>query len=347
MQFLKTGISRHVLIYLLLLLLVLFFLFDLFLGSTSIPFSEIIKTILTGHSSHPEWKIIVLDFRLPKALAAILAGIALSVSGLQMQTIFRNPLAGPDVLGISSGASLGVAILVLGMSGFFSSNISSVLGNWAIVLAACIGAAASLLLVLAVSSKVRDIMTILILGIMIGAAISSVVNILQYFGSESLLKSFVVWTMGSLGHISKMQLLVLFPCVLSGLVLSFLSVKRLNALLLGEKYATTLGLNIKFSRVLIFTSTSILAGSTTAFCGPVAFIGIAVPHLCRYIFKTSDHKILLFASMIVGAIVLLFCDMVSQLPGSDITIPLNSVTALMGIPVVVWIVIQNQKKNLW
>lgn len=339
--------SKRVLFYLLLFCFISLFVLDLFLGSVNISFPDIIKTLATGHNSNHEFEVVILDFRLPKALAAILAGIALSVSGLQMQTVFRNPLAGPDVLGISSGASLGVALLVLGLPSFFTSNISSILGNWALIIAACIGAAVTLFIILIISSRVRDIMTILILGIMIGAAISSVVSILQYFGSESLLKSFVVWTLGSLGNISKLQIGILSSCIALGLTLSFISVKKLDALLLGEKYAFTMGLNLKRTRLLIFISTSILAGSTTAFCGPIAFIGIAIPHICRIIFKTSEHRILLFATVIAGATILLLCDIISQLPGSNLTLPINSVTALIGIPIVIWIITRNRKQNQW
>jgi iron complex transport system permease protein len=339
--------SKRVLFYLLLFCFISLFVLDLFLGSVNISFPDIIKTLVTGHNSNHELEVVILDFRLPKALAAILAGIALSVSGLQMQTVFRNPLAGPDVLGISSGASLGVALLVLGLPSFFTSNISSILGNWALIIAACVGAAVTLFIILIISSRVRDIMTILILGIMIGAAISSVVSILQYFGSESLLKSFVVWTLGSLGNISKLQIGILSSCIALGLTLSFISVKKLDALLLGEKYAFTMGLNLKRTRLLIFISTSILAGSTTAFCGPIAFIGIAIPHICRIIFKTSEHRILLFATVIAGATILLLCDIISQLPGSNLTIPINSVTALIGIPIVIWIITRNRKQNQW
>lgn len=346
MYFLKTGINKSFLFCLLLLIAISLFLLDLFLGSVNISFFEILRTLATGHSINPECQVIIFDFRLPKALAAVMAGIALSVSGLQMQTIFRNPLAGPDVLGITSGASLGVALVVLGMSSFITVNASSILGNWAIIVAACSGAAAALAIILIISSRVRDVMTILILGIMIGAAISSVVSILQYFSNESLLKSFVVWTLGSLGHISKLQLAILGPCIAAGLILSIFSIKKLDALLLGEKYAVTMGLNIKTARRMVFISTSILAGSTTAFCGPIAFIGIAVPHICRIIFKTSEHKILLAGSMITGSIVLLLSDIISQLPGSSLTIPINSVTALIGIPIVIWIITKNQKRNL-
>lgn len=341
----QASIKISLLFYLLAVLLVFIFFLDLFLGSVNIPFLEILRALTTGHSSHHEWEIIIFDFRLPKALAAIMAGVALSVCGLQMQTVFRNFLAGPDVLGINSGASFGVALLVMGMSSFFNPLMIGIIGNWAVVIAACAGALITLLAILVISAKVRDIMTILIIGIMISFAITSIVSILQYFSNEALLKSFVVWTLGSLGHINKTQLTIMCPCVLSGLALSVISVKRLNALLLGENYAVTMGLRIKSTRLLIFASTSILAGSITAFCGPIAFIGIAVPHICRLIFKSSDHKILLFACSLVGAILLLLSDIISQLPGSNLTIPINSVTALLGIPVVVLIIVQNQKRN--
>ncbi len=339
--------SKSAIFYFLSFLLLLLFLLDLFLGSVNISFFEIAKSLVTGHSANKEWDIVIFDFRLPKALAAISAGIALSVSGLQMQTVFRNPLAGPDVLGINSGASLGVALLVLGMSLFSTAYFSSIFGNWVLIVAACIGAAASLFLILFVSSKVRDIMTILILGIMIGAAISSVVSILQYFGSESQLKSFVVWTLGSLGHVSMLQIGILGCCLTTGLLLSFISVKKLDALLLGEKYAVTMGMNIKATRMIVFLSTSILAGSITAFCGPIAFIGIAVPHICRLIFKTSEHKVLLLAAIIIGAAIMLICDIISQLPGSNLTLPINSITAFIGIPIVIWIITKNKSLNPW
>jgi len=337
--------NKGILFYILLLFLVIFFILDLNLGSIHISFYQILKTILSGHNVNKEWELVIFDLRLPKALAATLAGIALGASGLQMQTIFQNPLAGPDVLGINSGASLGVAVLVIGLSSYFTSYISSILGNWTLILAACIGSGAVLLLILFISIRVKDILTILILGIMIGAAISSVVNILQYFGSETLLKSFVVWTLGSLSHINKIQIFILGFCCVVGVALSVLSAKNLDALLLGEKYAITMGMNIKRTRLLIFISTSILAGSTTAFCGPIAFIGIAVPHICRIIFKTSEHKILIFASIIAGAAILLFCDIISQIPSSKL--PINSITALVGIPVVIWILLRNRKKIQW
>ncbi|MBA7519929.1 Hemin transport system permease protein HmuU [subsurface metagenome] len=260
-----------------------------------------------------------------------------------MQTVFRNPLAGPYVLGISAGASLGVAILVLGFSSFFALGNLQNLGNWAIVIAACLGSALILLLILAVSFRVSDIMTILILGIMFGSATTALVGILQYFSTETMLKAFIIWTMGSLGSVSKMQLNILLFCVIVGTLTAFLSSKMLNALLLGESYAKSMGLNIKLSRIIVFAGTSILAGSVTAFCGPIGFIGIAVPHIARMTFKTSNHLYLFTGTVIIGASLLLISDVISQLPGYEKILPINSVTALLGIPVVIWIIIRKRK----
>jgi len=328
-------------------LLGVLFVVDILLGSVKIPGSEITRILFSGRSYRPEWATIILDFRIPKALTAVMAGMALSVGGLQMQTIFRNPLAGPDVLGISSGASLGVAILVLGFSSYYSIEKISCFGNWTIAMAAWAGSAFILFLIFMVSIRIRDIMTILILGILFASVISSLVSILQYFSSESMLKSFVVWTMGSLGSVTGAELYVLIPCVATGLIIALVSSKYLNALLLGDHYARTIGLNIRFSRFVIFISTSILTGSVTAFCGPIGFIGIAVPHLSRMIFRVADHWILIFASSLIGANVMLISDIISQLPGTGMTLPVNSVTAILGIPIVIWIVIKNYKMSVY
>ncbi len=299
--------------------------------------------LFDGETSHTAWRRIILDFRLPKLITALLAGAALSVSGLQMQTIFRNPLAGPYVLGISAGASLGVALLVMGFSSFFISGYMNVAGTWLIAFVACLGAGAVLLLIFIVSLRVTDIMTILILGILVGSAVTAIVSILQYFSNESMLKTFIVWTMGSLGGVTQSQLNVLLPVILSGLIIALASGKYLNVLLLGENYAKSLGLNIKLARFLIFFSTSILAGSITAFCGPIGFIGIAVPHLARIILKTANQHVLVMASIILGAVVMVAGDIISQLPGAQSNLPINSVTALIGIPVVVYLIIKNQR----
>jgi len=261
-----------------------------------------------------------------------------------MQTIFRNPMAGPDVLGVSSGAGLGVAIVLLGFSSAVIPSDVPGLGNWMIVISAWIGAGAVMILIMIISSRIRDILAILITGIMLAAAFSSIVSILQYFSSETLLKSYVIWTMGSLGNLSSSQLKVLLITVSAGMIPGILSIKMLNALLLGENYAGSIGLNIRFSRIVIFTSTSILAGSVTAFCGPVGFIGIAVPHIARSLFRTPEHKILVPATIIAGGAIMLLCDIISQMPGSDKVLPLNSITSLIGIPVVLWVFL-SRKKN--
>ena len=336
--------KKNILIFTVLTLLLLaLFITDLFFGSVQIPVKNIIQALFSGNSGKEEWNLIVLNFRLPKATTAILAGAALSVSGLQMQTMFRNPLAGPDILGISSGASLGVAFILLGFSSMLGLQTGDAMSNWIIVLAAWFGAGSVLLLIFAVSLRVNDIMTILILGILFGSVSTAIVSVLQYFCNEVLLKSFLVWSMGSLGNVSGSHLLVLLPSVGFGLLLSLLTIKMLNLMLLGENYAKSMGLNVNVTRFLIFLSTSILAGSITAFCGPIGFIGIAVPHICRMIFKTSDQKTLLFASIIVGASIMLLSDLLSQIPGNGIVLPINTVTALLGIPVIIWIIFKNQR----
>jgi len=284
-----------------------------------------------------------MEFRLPKAVTAVLTGAALSLSGLQMQTVFRNPLAGPYVLGISAGASLGVALFVLGFSSVLAAGIFTTTGALPLALVAWAGSFLVMLLVLYVSVRVNDIMTILILGILFTSAVTAIVSILQYFSNESMLKAFIIWTMGSLGSVTKSQLTILTPAIILGVLLAFWKIKDLNAFLLGENYARSLGVSVKTSRVIIFLSTSLLAGTITAFCGPIGFIGIAVPHICRVLFKTANHLILVPAVILTGSIVMLFSDIVSQLPGLQTTLPINSVTALIGIPVIVWMIVKNRK----
>jgi len=321
--------------------LILFFLLDLFLGSVHIKPAETIRALFNG--SDEVTRTIIMHFRLPRAVTAVMAGIALSMSGLQMQTLFRNPMAGPYVLGLSSGAGLGVAFVILGFPSEVSPENIKAAGNWAIAGASWAGAGMVMILIMIISSRVKNIMTLLIIGIMLSSGISAVVSIMQYFSSETMLKTYVVWTMGSLGNLTSGQLIVLALSVLAGLLISLLSVKILNALLLGENYARTLGLNLKSARIIIITGTSILTGTITAFCGPIAFIGIAVPHLVRIMFGTSDHKVLIPATVVTGALIMLASDLISQLPGSDNVLPVNSVTSLIGIPVVMWVIFRNQK----
>ncbi len=328
---------RNTILFLLLSLFVVALLaIDMMVGSVGISAGEVWAAI-TGGECDPIKAKIIIDVRLMKAIVAILAGAALAVSGLQMQTLFRNPLAGPYVLGVSSGASLGVALFILGapLLGVASSSLLSSLG---VAGAAWIGSALVLALVGAVSQRIKDIMVILILGMMIGSAVSAVVQILQYMSHEEALKSFVVWTMGSLGDVTSSQLWLVAPAILAGLVLSVAVIKPMNLMLLGEAYARTMGLNIRRTRSLILLSTTLLAGTVTAFCGPVGFIGLAIPHLARIIFQEADHRVLLPATALSGAISLLLCDIVSKL----LTLPVNTVTALLGIPIVVWVVVRNK-----
>ena len=324
------------------LLVPFFFLLDLLTGSYYIPIPDILRAIFSPHNPDSQTLMIINHFRIPKAVTAILAGAALSVAGLQMQTVFRNPLAGPYILGVSSGASLGVALLVLGTGGLLGGSLVSIASSWGIVGAAWLGAGLILLLMIIISARIKEIMTILILGILISSAISSFVNILQYFSSESMLKSFVVWTMGSLGSVTNIQLSVLIPSVLIGILIAFLSSKFLDAFLLGENYARSMGMNILFARMMVFLSTAILAGSITAFCGPIGFIGIAVPHIARMALHTAKHSLLIPGTILIGALMMLISDILSQLPGSETTLPVNSVTALLGIPIVIWIIIRNK-----
>lgn len=335
--------NRNLLVFIGLgLLLVVFFVLDLLLGSVSIPWLDVVKSLF-GKSDNLVWNTIVQDFRLPKSVTAVMAGAALSVSGLQMQTTFRNPLAGPYVLGISAGASLGVAIMVLGVASVGMASLSGLATSLGLAGAAILGAIVVLLVVLAVSVRVKDIMTILILGMMFGSGATALVSVLQFFSSESMLKAFVIWTMGSLSSVAGMQLQVFAIIMLVGLVLSLISTRLLNVMLLGDSYAKGVGLNLTLARVLVFSSTSLLAGGVTAFCGPIGFIGIAVPHVARMVFKTANHAVLIPGVILLGSVAMLFADIVSQLPGFEVTLPINSVTALLGIPIVIYVVIKNQR----
>lgn len=314
-------------------LMLLLFGADLAVGAITIPLHDV-WLALTGGKIDEATRAIVIDIRLMKAIVALLVGAALSVSGLQMQTLFRNPLAGPYVLGISSGASLGVAIFILaGPLMSLPADISSL----GVAGAAWLGAAAILAVIAAVGHRIKDIMVILILGMMFSSGVSAVVQILQYLSHEDALKSFVIWTMGSLGDVTRNQLWVMLPSVVAGLLIAIVTIKPLNLLLFGEEYAVTMGLNIRRSRRLIFLSTTLLAGTSTAFCGPIGFIGLAMPHVTRMLFDDSDHRVLIPATMLTGACILLICDIVSK----SLTLPINSITALLGIPVVVYVVIKN------
>ena len=320
--------SRSAILFAMLAALTLFlFLLDLAVGAVAVPLGDVWAALTGGDCPRATAKII-LNIRLIKAVVALLAGAALSVSGLQMQTLFRNPLAGPYVLGISSGASLGVALVVL--AGFGSSI--------GIAGAAWLGAALVLVVIAAVGHRIKDIMVILILGMMFSSGVGAIVQILQYLSKEESLKAFVIWTMGSLGDVTFDQLAVLGPSIIAGLLLAVVTIKPLNLLLFGEEYAVTMGLNIRRSRGLLFLSTTLLAGTVTAFCGPIGFIGLAMPHVTRMLFRNSDHRVLVPGTVLSGAAVLLLCDLVSKM----FTLPINAITALLGIPIVVWVVLRNK-----
>lgn len=319
---------------------------DLLLGTTEIPLADVWATLTGGVPSDATNSFIIRELRLPKVVVAIFAGMALSASGLQMQTLFRNPLAGPYVLGINSGASLGVALFTLAapMLGALSGTMLADMGLTGM---AWIGSAAILLLVMLLSRKIRNINVILIIGMMLGSAISAIVGILQYMGTEESLKAFVVWTMGSLSTVTMEQLAILIPVVAVGLLLAIIVIKPLNILLLGESYARTLGLNVGRSRTIIFLSTTLLAGTVTAFCGPIGFIGLAMPHLARMTFRTSDHRVLMPASMLWGALSMLLCCFVCDLVayGGIATFPINAVSSLLGIPIIIIVIIRNRNRK--
>ena len=311
------------------------------MGSVKIPLGEVFAIIL-GQSQDSVWGDIVWQFRLPKALTCVLAGAALASSGLMMQTLFRNPLAGPDVLGLSSGASLLVAILILAGASGTAVLLQIATNPWSVAMSASAGSVLVFLLIIVIAQKVRNNVSLLIIGLMIGAATSSIVSVLEFLSKAEDLQAFMIWTLGSVGGTGWREIQVLALMVLAGTTIAFRSMKSLNALLLGDNYAQSLGINIKQSRFWIVLSTSILAGSVTAFCGPIAFVGLAVPHLVRLLIDSTNHKILLPAVMMGGAALILICDILAQLPGSTQVLPLNAITSLIGAPVVIWVVMRNR-----
>lgn len=325
------------------LILVICFFTNISLGSVYIPLKGVFNSLIGTATEQETWQHIIQNYRLPKAITAIIVGSGLGISGLLMQTLFRNPLAGPFVLGISSGASLGVAIVILG-SGIFGGIFASLfISKWGIVLAASLGSFLVLLSVLMVSIKVRDTMAILIIGLMFASITAALVSVLSYFGSAQQLQQYIFWGFGSLGNLSWDEIFIFFLIFAVGIVISITSIKSLNTLLLGENYAKSLGLNIKKSRLTIIIATSLLAGTITAFAGPIAFIGLAIPHLTRQVFNTSNHKILLPAVFLFGAIIMLVCDSIAQFPNSDFTLPINAITSLVGAPVVIWLLVRKRK----
>lgn len=336
--------QKQTFLFLLLLLAsVTLFLANVSLGSVSIPFEEVVRSLFSKPMSKESWEIILWNFRIPKAITAVLVGIGLSMSGLLMQTLFRNPLAGPYVLGLSSGASLGVAFIILG-AGVLPLSISTFfLSNYGLVLASSLGSFLVLLAVLLVSQQLKDTMAILIVGLMFGSFTSAIVSVLSYFTSAEKLQKFTFWSMGSISNLSWNEISLLTLFVLIGISISFLANKPLNALLLGEKYAQSIGIDYKKTRLIIIIATSILAGSITAFAGPIAFVGLAVPHMAKLVFQTSNHFVLFWSTILLGAIVMLSCDIIAQVPGFDITLPINAITSIMGAPVVIWLLVRKKR----
>lgn len=323
--------------------LIIFFFLNISLGSVSIPFKNIFSILFGYESARESWQTIILDFRIPKAITAVLVGSGLSICGLLMQTLFRNPLAGPFVLGISSGASLGVALLILGSSIFGGYFLSIASSNWSLAIAASLGSFLVLSAVIIAANKVRNTMSILIIGLMFGSLTAAIISVLAYFSEAAQIQQYLFWSFGSLGNLTWNELSVFAVIYLIGIVATFSVIKPLNSYLLGENYAKSLGINIKKSRNIILLITSLLTGVITAFSGPIAFVGLAVPHIAKMLFSTSNHKLLIPASAFIGAIVLLICDVIAQLPTSEFTLPINAITSLFGAPIVIWLLVRKKK----
>lgn len=337
----KKSYRKHFM--LLLVTLIALFVLNISLGSVSIPFKDILNTLIGNTAAKESWETIILNFRLPKAITALLVGSGLSVAGLLMQTLFRNPLAGPFVLGISSGASLGVALLILGSSLFSGFFLTNTISNWSLPIASSLGAFLVLSAVIIAASKVKNTMSILIIGLMFGSLTSAIISVLSYFSEAAQIQQFIFWSFGSLGNLSWTELAIFISIYSIGILATIAIIKPLNSFLLGENYAKSLGINVKRSRNIILLITSILTGVITAFAGPIAFIGLAVPHIARMLFSTSNHKILIPAVIILGAIIMLICDGIAQLPTSEFTLPINAITSLFGAPIVIWLLIRKKK----
>lgn len=323
--------------------IVFLFLLNISLGSVAIPLKDIFNSLINGNCSKESWNYIILNYRFPKAIVSILVGIGLSVSGLLMQTLFRNPLAGPYVLGLSSGASLGVAVVIMGACLLPDTVSEWFVSSFGIILASSLGSFIVLISVLIIAKRLRDTMAILIVGLMFGSLSSAIVGSLTYFSSSEQLQKFTFWSLGNLGNLTWNSILILTCCVTLGLLFSIFSIKSLNALLLGENYAKSLGINYKKTKYIILFATSILAGSITAFVGPIAFVGLAVPHISKLVFQTSDHKILFWSTLLFGALLMLICDSITQIPGTDVILPINAITSILGAPIVIWLLVRKRK----
>ncbi len=338
---------RSIVLGLLFILPIPIFLTSLAMGSVSIPIAEVVTILLGGIPTKASWQDIIIQFRLPKAITAILAGAALSTSGLQLQTLFKNPLAGPSILGINAGASLGVALVILGtqLIGGVSLTSLGLMGSYATVIAACMGAGIVTALVILVSRRVQGASTLLVLGLLFGYGTGAMVDLLLYFSSAEPIKSYLNWTAGSFGGVTWEQLPILAVGILGSLLMAILVAPSLNPLLLGESQAQSLGISIERLRLLVLVSSSLLAGIVTAFCGPISFIGVAVPHLCRGLLRTADLRWLFPAVSLVGATFAMVADIIAQMPGGKSVLPINSVTSLIGTPIIAWIILRQERKN--
>lgn len=335
---------KTIVILAIILLGIVLFMTNLFVGSVRIPFKDILNVLLKANEDNT-LNTIILNYRLPQAITALLAGSALAVSGLLMQTLFRNPLADPSMLGISSGASLGVGLVIL-LTGVISGSAVSTLGWWSTIgvsLAAFIGAVAVLLLILAFSSRTKNMATLIIIGLMIAYLASSITDILKFFSMKEDIHAFVIWGMGSFSNVGTEQMTTLFISIIIGLSASFFLSKNLNALLLGEAYAENLGLNIKRNSLIIILISGYLTAIVTAYCGPIAFVGLAVPHIARFLFKSSDHRLLIPMTMLIGMDLALFCNVIARMPGFEGNLPINAVTAFIGAPIVIAVIIKGNK----
>ncbi|BBU23930.1 transport system permease [Mycobacterium xenopi] len=317
-------------------------LLGLVLGPVRVPLPETVRALVGAQASDPRWQVIVTSMRLPRVLTAIAAGAGLGIAGLQMQTLFRNTLADPYVLGVSSGANLGVSVVVIGSGSGFTTRLAEA-GRASVVLAATVGAALVLATVLVLARWVRSAPTLLLIGVMVGAASTAVVNVLLVYADPQRVQQYLLWGLGSFASTTWADLRLLLPVVALGLVASALTVRPLNALLLGEGYARTMGIDVRRMRLVTVASASLLAGATTAFCGPIAFLGLVVPHLARLAAGTSDHRVVLPTAVLLGAAVALACGIVSQFPGSSAVLPVNAVTALIGAPIVVIVLLRSRR----
>lgn len=335
--------KRNVCIILLLVAgIIMLFAMNLIVGSVRIPLADVCDILFDKFEGKESWKYIVMENRLPQALTAMLCGASLAVCGLMLQTAFRNPLAGPDVFGISSGAGLGVAIVMLFLGGSVSTTLFTVSGFLAILTSAFIGAIVVTMIILFLSTMVRNSVLLLIVGLMVGYVSSSAVALLNFFASEEGVKSYMVWGMGNFGGVSMNHMQLFALLCLVGIIASIFLIKPLNIMLLGTQYAESLGINIRQIRNLLLVTVGLLTAVTTAFCGPISFIGLAIPHISRLLFRTDNHQILLPGTVLTGAVIALFCNLVCYLPGELGIIPLNAVTPLIGAPVIIYVIIKRR-----